>query len=374
MEKGYLDLAELQAIIKDELESAFPERVKVKAEISALQARANGHCYMELSQSEGGRVVAKARAVCWRNIWLQLSACFEDVAGSPLKEGMTVLAEVSVSYSELYGFTLVINDIDPAFTLGERELKRQMTIKRLESEGLIDMQKELAVPSLPYRIAVISAPDAAGYRDFCKHIESNEYGFKYSVTLFPAAVQGDNAPRSVADALGAVEASETDWDCVLLMRGGGSKLDLACFDEYEMAAAIARCPYPVLTGIGHDQDFHIADMVACMHVKTPTALADWLIELYAAEDEAIAYYSTRLRLAFLNKVNTMAAKVDMIESRILSADPRNILKRGYTLTLDASGKVVRSASAFSPGDTLRVLFPDGEVNATVKRGECKGQQ
>ena len=366
MEKEFLELVELQALIKDELESAFPGRIRVKAEISALQARSNGHCYLELSQSEGGRVVAKARAVCWRNIWAQVSACFAQVTGSALKEGMTVLAEVSASYSELYGFTLVINDIDPEFTLGERELKRQMTLKRLESEGLLDMQKGLALPSLPYRIAVISAPDAAGYRDFCRHIESNEYGFVYATELYPAAVQGDQAPQSVADALAAVEASGIAYDCVMLMRGGGSKLDLACFDEYVMAAAIARCPFPVITGIGHDQDHHIADMAACLYVKTPTALADWLIDLYAAEDEAIAYYSTRLRLAFQNKVNAMAAKVDMMESRILAADPRNILKRGYTLALDASGKVARSARVFNSGDEIRLLFPDGEVEARVR--------
>ncbi len=365
-ENDFLTLAELQAVIREELEACFPSRVWVKAEISSLQARANGHCYMELSDSVDGKVVAKARAVAWKNVWNQISIGFSELTGSALREGMDVLLEVSVSYNELYGFTLVVTDINPEFTLGENERQKQLTIKRLQDEGLMDMQKELALPDLPYKIAVVSARDAAGYRDFCKHIRGNEYGFYYDITLYEAAMQGDSSPASVAKALAEVEASGVNYDCVMIMRGGGSKLDLACFDEYEMAAAIAVCPFPVITGLGHDQDFHVADMVACHFVKTPTALADWLIELYAAEDESIAYFTTRLRLAFQNKVNAMSAKVDLLESRILSADPRNILKRGYTLALDASGKVAKSASAFKSGDTMRVMFPDGSVEVVVK--------
>lgn len=366
-DRNYLNLSELQGLIRSELENAFPSMVRVRAEVSALQVRGNGHCYMELSQTEDGRVTAKARAVCWRNIWSVLSQGFESFTGTPLREGMTILAEVSVSYSEIYGFSLVINDIDPEFTLGEKERMRQLTIKRLEDEGFMDMQKELALPRLPYRVAAVSAPDAAGYRDFCRHISGNEYGFIYHIDLYPAVMQGDAAAASVAAALASIAASGVDYDCVMIMRGGGSKLDLACFDEYDMAAAVARCPFPVLTGIGHDQDFHITDMAARLHVKTPTALADWLIDAYAAEDEALAYFSTRLRLAFLNKVNAMGSRIDLLENRILSADPRNILKRGYTLTLDASGKVVKSATGFAEGDVLRVLFPDGEVDAKVMK-------
>lgn len=366
MEERFITLAALQAAIRTELEAGFPSRVWVKAEISALQARSNGHCYMELAQAEDGRIVAKARAVAWRNVWVQLSSYFTEAVGSPLREGMEVLLEVGVSYSEIYGLSLVVTDIDPGFTLGEKERQKQLTVKRLEEEGLMDAQKEFRLPPLPYRIAVVSAVDAAGYRDFCRHLEANEYGFVWHLDLYPAAMQGETAPASVAAAFAQIAASGTPYDCVMLMRGGGSKLDLDCFNEYELAAAVARCPFPVVTGLGHDQDFHVADMVACHYVKTPTALADWLIDLYAAEDESLAYYGTRLKLAFLNKVAAMESRVEMLGTRILAADPRNILKRGYTLTLDASGKVARSAASFRSGASLKVLFPDGEVEAVVK--------
>lgn len=366
MEEKFVTLVDLQAAIREELENSFPSRVWVKAEVSALQARANGHCYMELSQTEDGRVVAKVRAVCWRNVWLQLSAYFTEATGSSLREGMTVLLEVNVSYSEIYGLSLVVTDLNPDFTLGEKERQKQLTIKRLEDEGLMTAQKEFVLPHLPYRIAVISAADAAGYRDFRRHLDANEYGFVWDVELYQAAMQGESAPASVSDAFARIESSGIPYDCVMLLRGGGSKLDLDCFNEYELAAAVARCPFPVITGLGHDQDFHIADMVACHYVKTPTALAAWLIDLYAAEDESLAYYGTRLKLAFLNKVAAMESRVEMLGTRILSADPRNILKRGYTLTLDVGGKVARSAASFRSGDTLRVLFPDGGIEAIVK--------
>lgn len=366
MEREFLSLCELQSLIRQELETAFPGRVWVKAEINALQARTNGHCYIDLVQSENGMVVAKARAMAWRNVWLQISRHFETVAGTSLKEGMSVLLEVGVSYSEVWGFCLMVNDIDAEFTLGEHERKRQETINRLKKEGLLERQKSLVLPSLPYHIAVISSPDGAGFRDFCRHIDNNEYGFVFEVTLFPATVQGDGAPASVAAAFRAIEDSGLPYDCVMLMRGGGGKMDMACFDEYMIAEAIALCPIPVITGIGHDQDFHVADMAACHYVKTPTALADWLIEIYASEDESLAYYSTRLRLAFMNKVASMESKVNLLETRIKAADPRSILSRGYTLTLDSSGKVSRSVKDFRKGEEIRILFPDGEIKAIVK--------
>jgi len=365
MERELLDLFELQSQVKDVLEGSFPSGVWVKAEISSLKARQGSHCYMELSQSDESGLVAKVRAVAWAGVWRTLSPYFESVTGSPLAEGMQVLFEVKVTYSELYGFSLVVTDVDPEFTLGAKEDLRQKTIERLQAEGLMDMQKELALPTLPYRIAVISAADAAGYRDFMRHLHENEYGFVFHTDLFPAAMQGPTAGESVADALAAVAQVAPQYDLVLLLRGGGGKLDLACFDDYVMAAAIARCPLPVATGIGHDQDYHVADMVANTFVKTPTALADWLLDIYCEEDEAILAFGTRLRLAFVNKVALMQARVDNLATRIKSADPRNILSRGYTLTLDADGKVVKSASALKEGTRMRIMFPDGVVEADI---------
>ncbi len=366
MEREILTLKELQSGIRQTLEEGFPDRVWLRAEISALNARKNGHCYMDLVQSEDGTAVAKARAVAWRNVWAQLSRSFRMVTGADLAEGMSVLLQVVVNYSEVYGLSLVVNDIDAEYTLGDSERKRQETIARLVSEGLMDRQKALEIPALPYRIAVVSAPDAAGYRDFCQHLENNEYGFVFSVELYQALMQGESSASSVAQALSDIEASGVPYDCVMIMRGGGGKLDMACFDEYEMAAAIARCPLPVITGIGHDQDFHVADMVACHYVKTPTALADWLIEIYASEDESLAYYGTRLKLAFLNKVAAMEAAVNLLESKIKGADPRLILSRGYVLAVDAAGRVLRSAAGVASGDELGIMFQDGTVKVIAK--------
>lgn len=356
---------ELLGDFRDVVETAFCDSVWVKAEISSLKARAGGHCYMELSQGDAkGTVVAKVRAVAWSNVWRQISMYFEEETGAKLAEGMDVLILVQVSFSEVYGLSLVVEDIDPSFTLGAVEEARRKTLDRLEKEGLLELQKNLEIPALPYRIAVISAGDAAGYRDFMRQLHENGDGFVFSTVLIPAQMQGVGAPASIADAL--AQAAAGDFDIVAIIRGGGSKLDLACFDEYELCEAIARCPVPVMTAVGHDQDYHAADMTAASFVKTPTALADYLLDRYIEADEEIGSYATRLRLAFLGKIQRMESEVTLLQTRIRSADPRNILSRGYTLTLDAGGKVAHSAASFRPGDTITVMFPDGTVHAIVK--------
>ena len=365
METEYVELIQLQLLLKEEIEESLPDRMWVRAEISSLQARANGHCYMELSQSrEGEGVIAKARAVVWRGRWQILSRCFKDETGSELKAGITVLLHVQVSYSELYGLTLVVDDLDAAFTVGEAELQKRRTIEKLTEDGLIDRQKSLEPSALPYKLAVVSARDAAGFGDFCRHLEQNEYGFAFSVNLFEAAMQGDGAPESISEALQSIEA-EGGYDAVLIMRGGGSVLDLACFDDYALCFAIASCPIPVYTAIGHDRDYHVADMVAYDFVKTPTALADRFIDELAAEDELISSFSTRLRLAFSNRISRMESELDMLYARIRNADPRNVLSRGYSLVTDARGVVLKSASGIKPGDTVGVRFADGTLNCLV---------
>ena len=190
MDGKYIDLYELNSRLKAGVESVFPGKVWLKAEISALKARPAGHCYMELSQTSDAGLVAKAQAVIWSSKFRFIAPFFKSVTGSDLSEGMNVLVQVSVNFSQLYGLSLVIDDIDPSFTVGEKERIRRQTIERLEKEGLMDLQKELALPVLPYRLAVISAPDAAGYRDFTKHLCENEYGFVFSPELFPATMQG----------------------------------------------------------------------------------------------------------------------------------------------------------------------------------------
>lgn len=365
MGENYIDLYELQTRLKNGVESVFPGKVWLKAEISAVKARPAGHCYLELSQSSETGILAKAQAVIWSSKFRFLAPFFKSVTGSDLTEGMNVLVQVSVNFSQLYGLTLVIDDIDPSFTIGEKEQLRRQTIERLEKEGLMDLQKELAMPVLPYRLAVISAPDAAGYRDFTRHLSGNEYGFVFCPELYPAVMQGSSAPSSIISALESISASGIRYDMVLIMRGGGARLDLACYDDYGLAAAIARFPVPVFTAVGHDQDHHVCDMVAYGYLKTPTAMADELVGCYADEDARLLSFASRLKLAFLNKIHSMEARVQMLETRIRSADPRNILQRGYVLALDSSGVPLKRASDRACGDRLSLMFSDGTLECEV---------
>lgn len=362
-----LTLGELLSEVREGVSDLFPERVWVKAEISSVGVRPNGHCYLELCESGDGRgVTAKARAVIWRNRYFAIAGYFREATGSDLKAGMTILAGVIVSYSELYGLSLTIEEIEPQFTLGETELQRRRTIARLEEEGLLERQKDLAFPALPYRLAVISARDAAGFGDFKRHLSENEYGFAFEVVLFEATMQGDTAPGSIVDALGAIETDPRQFDAVLIMRGGGSALDLACFDDYGLCFTIAEFPLPVFTAIGHDRDVHVADLVAFESVKTPTALADVFVDALALEDERIAGFASRLRVAFATKVAAMESRIGMLEQRIRGADPRNVLSRGYALVADGRGIILKKAAGLRPGDRIRVMFEDGEVNCKVE--------
>lgn len=387
MDKEFIDLFEFQTKIKEGIESLFPKRLWLKAEISAVKARNGGHCYLELSQSSESGLVAKASAIIWSSRYRFIAPYFESVTGSALQEGMSILVEVQPTYSQLYGFSLIINDIDPEFSLGVRELERQKTIERLQKEGLMDLQKELTLPGLPYRFAVISAEDAAGYRDFVMHLEENPYGFKVDLTLFPALMQGQECPQSIISALDAILESPVEFDAVLILRGGGAKLDLACYDDYALSSVIAQYPTPVLTAVGHDQDYHVCDMVAFEYVKTPTALADYILEIYEDEDARISSYMTRVKLAFATRLASMEAgvealrvrvkggalvklagmesRLEVLQTRISSADPRKILERGYALALDGNGVVMKSVSGRGTGDKVSVMFADGRLDCTV---------
>ena len=342
---------------------------------------------MELSQSDGNGLIAKASAIIWSSKYRFIAPYFESVTGSPLTEGMVVLVEVQVNYSQLYGLSLIINDIDPEYSVGVKELERQKTIERLQKEGLMGLQKELQLPLLPYRLAVISAEDAAGYRDFMRHVEENPYGFRLDISLYPALMQGADCPSSIIAAMDAVMEDADGYDAVLILRGGGAKLDLACYDDYSLAAVIAQYPLPVLTAIGHDQDYHVCDMVAHEFVKTPTALADFIIGIYETEDERLSSLQTRMSLAFSNKIyaaesalNSLQARVkggfalkiaameaalNVLEARFKAADPRVILERGYALAVDAEGVVVKGAAGHCAGDKVSVMFADGTLDCTV---------
>ena len=387
MEKEFVDLFEFQSKLKEGIECLFPKRIWLRAEISAVKARQGSHCWLELSQSNAEGLIAKASAVIWSSKYRLIAPYFQSVTGSPLKEGMVVLVEVQANYSQLYGFSLVINDIDPEYSLGLKELERQRTIERLQKEGLMDLQKELTLALLPHRLAVVSAEDAAGFRDFVRHLDDNPYGFRMNVTLFPALMQGSECPSSVISAMDAVLECGEDFDAVLILRGGGSKLDLACFDDYRLASVIAQYPLPVLTAIGHDQDYHVCDMVAHSYLKTPTALADEILSIYededarlssfmtrimmaasgrlAVSDSALSMLRSRIRNAFALKIASMESALGLLHARISAADPRKLLERGFALALDSNGVRIKVADGVRAGDKVSVLFPDGTLKCTV---------
>ena len=387
MEKEYLELTDLSALLKEGIEDLFPGLVWVRAEISGLNRKQNGHCYLDLSQSGRGGVIAKVRGTIWATRWNYIDMYFKSITGSSLDVGMEVLVRAQVNYHPVYGLSLNIDEVDPEFTMGAAERQKRQTIARLEDEGLMDIQKDLSLPALPYSLAIISAPGAAGLGDFRHHLLDNEYGFVFDIQLFEALMQGDQAADSKIIALEQIESGEKEYDAVLIMRGGGSELDLACFDDYDLAAAIARCPIPVFTAIGHDKDYHVADMVACSFVKTPTALADLFLDCFVAEDQRISSLENRLRLAFSGRFSAISSRLDLLwkgvvmaadgriseanhrldllEAKISSSDPRRILEKGYVLALDGRGIKMTSASAVRKGDAFQVMFADGTVRGTV---------
>ena len=367
MAKDYLELTELLARIKEGVEDAFPDRYWVKAEIGSWSPRANGHCYLNLTQSDRGKPVADIRAMIWKWHFPQLKAFFEQETGQTLQAGITVLVRVQVSFSEMFGMSLFIDDIDPAFTVGEQALAKKKAIEKLTTGGYLEMQQELAIPRLPYRLAVITSKTAAGYGDFRRHLLENEAGYAFRLDLYEALMQGEQAPASIIAAL--AEAQEHPCDAILILRGGGSEMDLACFDDYDLAVAIATCAAPVVTAIGHDRDFHIADLVANRSVKTPTALADLFLDAYAAEDALLDDLQARVRRAVADRLGGMLRKVDaaldLKEALIKASDPRKILSMGYALVTGRDGKVLKSVAPVAAGDRIGVRFADGTIRATV---------
>lgn len=380
-----IDLYTLQTKLKTEIEQIIPSNIWVRAEISAIKARQGGHCYLELSQSGDNGLIAKAGAIIWASKYRYLSSFFKSVTGTELSEGMRVLVRVQVNYSQLYGLSLIIDDIDAEFTLGENELLRQQTINRLQAEGMMDLQKRLSLPFLPYNLAVISAEDAAGYGDFIRHIHNNEYGFVFNTVLFPAKMQGVESPSSISNAINL--AQQYNFDAILILRGGGAKLDLACYDDYSLAISIAKCPLPVITAVGHERDYHVCDMVAYGFEKTPTALADRMLSCYIMEDSKISSFVSRLTRGFegrlynenaklesvekyintvvSNRITTALSKLDYIEMKITTTDPRNVLARGFSIATDVRGQKLSSVEGRNVGDTVYILFQDGKLKCDV---------
>ncbi|MBR5034458.1 MAG: exodeoxyribonuclease VII large subunit [Bacteroidales bacterium] len=388
MEESIYTLQQLLSQVKGALDAAFPLSVWVKAEIQSMSVNRSGHCYIDLIEKNmlTGALLAQARAIIWSSRYKSLAVRFSSEAGRNLDEGINILALVTVNYSELYGLSLVIEDIDPAFTAGEAFLERQRTIARLTEEGMMDLNAQLELPELPRRLAVISAETAAGYGDFMEHLHNNPYGFKFTSELFPAPLQGNEASAGIIAALGLIADRKDDFDAVLILRGGGSATDLACFDNYELALNIAQFPLPVLTAIGHERDVHIADMVAFEHLKTPTALADFFVDIFATEDYQVQTLAGRLSLAVRTKAGEQRQRLDrlvsrvraasvavvggqrqklsMLEYRIGALNPAAILAKGFSLTLK-DGRRVTSKKQLKLGDIITTVFPDGNVSSEI---------
>lgn len=303
MAENHISLFQLNENIKLQLKDAFPGTYWIVAEISEIRTVRSGHCYLELIEKEEdtNQVKAKARATIWAFTYRILKPYFETSTKQPLCEGLKVLLKVSIEFQEQYGFSLNVKDIDPTFTLGDIARRRLEVIEQLKSDGVMDMNKEIELAEVPQTIAVISSPTAAGYEDFVNQLENNNERFKIYHKLFPAIMQGDEAEESIINALDRIYEYEDIFDAVVLIRGGGSTADLMCFDNYNLAINIAQFPLPILTGIGHERDESVADMVAHTRLKTPTAVAEYIIERIVTFNE----YLNDLKNQFVNETEQL---------------------------------------------------------------------
>ena len=405
-----LSLLELNGRVKSTIQFEMPDAYWVQAEISSISPSGQGHCYLELVQKDatGRSFLAKAKANIWRGTWLKLKPYFEAQTGETLKVGMKVLLQVTVTFHEVYGYSLVVQDIDPTYTMGDMARRRKEILEQLTKDGVIGLNKELEIPDLPNRIAVISSATAAGWGDFRNQLDGNIYGFRFYVKLFPALMQGDDVERSVISALNAVAARRDDFDLVVIIRGGGAVSELSCFDSYNLAFNIANFPLPVITGIGHERDDTVADVVAHTKVKTPTAAAEFIInrvfdtatrledltrrmgdavqDRMNSENVRIERLSQKLPSLFAvlkarqeqlletvwirsvngvrNLLTAQTHKLEIVDKTLSAADPAVILKRGYSLTR-AGGRVVKCASDLKRGDRLTTVFADGSVESEI---------
>ncbi|MCI2121420.1 MAG: exodeoxyribonuclease VII large subunit [Bacteroidales bacterium] len=382
-------LSELLERAEECVSDEFQENEWVSGQIADLKVRYNNHCYFELVETDGhGAVKAKARAIIWAGTLKHLGPFFEKSTGSPLQSGMKVLVSCQVQFSRLYGLSLIIYDIDPSYTLGEAEAERRKTIGRLTEDGLMEKNKSVPLPRLPRSFAIVSSDGAAGYRDFMKHLHENEFGYSFRTVLFEASVQGKDAPASMMDALDRISAAVSHgdgFDAVMIMRGGGSSVDLACFDDYGLCARIASFPLPVFTGVGHDKDYHVCDMVAAVSVKTPTALADYVLDIYESEDAYIESIAGRLARSFRNKAAVMERRLDSfwgdmrsaVKLRIsdcehflekcqlrLDTNPFAVLGKGRALVEGDEGRL-ESVAEVNIGDAVRVILKDGTLICKV---------
>ena len=425
-----LTLYELNSLVREVIECEMPNEYWVEAELSECR-ESRGHCYMELIQKDeqNATPVAKASAKCWASKWMIVRPYFERTTGQRLHAGMKVLLKVYPQFHEAFGFSWIVTDIDPTYTLGDMARKRQEIIRQLKEEGVFDLQKELQLPLFCQRIAVISSATAAGYGDFCNQLADNPYGFQFHTQLFSAIMQGEGVEQSIIAALERIY--NKDIDCVVIIRGGGATSDMSGFDTLALAENVANFPLPIITGIGHDRDESILDMVSHTSVKTPTAAAAFLIDhlktvmdilndsqeqIVRLAQQKLTFYKSQfatiaellprlfsnvkvrqearldalnnsithlaqLRLSTFNsqlstiesklpillerRVMTEKHRLQLIEEKAKSLDPTLLLSRGYSITLK-DGKTVRDAQQLQPGDDIETRLANGTIHSTVK--------
>lgn len=392
--ENHITLFELNRLVREAIEIEMPDEYWVEAEVAECR-EARGHCYLELIEKDEQTAtpIAKASAKCWASKWAVVRPYFERTTGQRLVAGMKVLLKVYPQFHEAFGFSWIVTDIDPTYTLGDMARQRQEIIRQLKAEGVFDLQKELTLPLFCQRIAVISSETAAGYGDFCHQLSNNPYGFQFQTWLFPAVMQGEEVEGSVINALMRIYKVNSEqcivnsFDCVVIIRGGGATSDLSGFDTLALAEHVANFPIPIITGIGHERDECILDMVSHIRVKTPTAAAALLIEhlkgvldaiegaqeriTRAAQQQlaAVGYQLTaleqRIPLLLERRFTNALHQLQLIEERVKGLDPQLLLSRGYSITLH-KGRVVRDPKSLQAGDEIETRLEKGRIHSIIR--------
>ena len=384
----HFSLYALNALVHEAVSNTLPDEYWVEAELAECRER-NGHCYMELVEKDerSNSPIAKASAKCWRQTWTLLHATFLRATGQPLRAGMKVLLRVYPQFHEAYGFSWIVSDIDPTYTIGDLARRRQEIIKTLKAQGVFDLQRELRLSPFAQRIAVISAESAAGYGDFCRQLLDNEYNLQFHTELFPAIMQGERVEQSVIQALNLINNRIDDFDAVVIIRGGGATSDMSGFDTLPLAENVANFPLPIITGIGHDRDECVLDMVSHTRVKTPTAAATLLIthlcntlQQVADAENVIAHYALdrlqrhRLQLEHITTLLPHLAQrlmteahhsLERIQLKLEGYDPQLLLQRGYSITLH-NGQIVKSPQDVKSGDEIETRLKQGTIKSIIQ--------
>ncbi len=360
-------LKQLNALVKRNIEKTMPDEYWVEAEIAEIR-EVGGHCYLDLIQKEEdtNTPVARAAARCWKSNWLVLKSLFIQATGQPLSKGMKALMRVYAQFHENYGFSWIITDIDPTYTMGDMAMKRAEIIRQLKAEGVFEANRELPLPLFPQHIAVISSASAAGYGDFCHQLTENPYGYVFHTQLFPSIMQGEGVEQSIVEALDKIFAQVDDFDCVVIARGGGATSDLSGFDTLRLARNVANFPLPVITGIGHDRDESVLDMISFKRVKTPTAAADFLVDQLRKVDVVLDEAKKKITRLATEKMNMEKLRVNHLAVRIPSLFA--VVKTRQTARLDAMmQKMMNRAQNLIENRKVRVQQVQQRITPAIHR-------